>query len=29
MNNKSVELVELIYQEPNAIDNLAEKIGEV
>ncbi|UKB81834.1 hemolysin family protein [Chryseobacterium sp. MEBOG06] len=29
MNNKSVELVELIYQEPNAIDNLADKIGEV
>ncbi|MBP2615430.1 hemolysin family protein [Chryseobacterium jejuense] len=29
MNNKSVELVELIYQEPNAIDSLAEKIGEV
>ncbi|WP_336687469.1 hemolysin family protein [Chryseobacterium bernardetii] len=29
MNNKSVELVELVYQEPNAIDNLAEKIGEV
>ncbi|RLJ32769.1 CBS domain containing-hemolysin-like protein [Chryseobacterium sp. 7] len=29
MNNKSVELVELVYQEPNAIDNLADKIGEV
>lgn len=29
MNNKSVELVELIYQEPNTIDSLAEKIGEV
>ncbi|RXM51130.1 MULTISPECIES: hemolysin family protein [unclassified Chryseobacterium] len=29
MNNKSVELVELVYQEPNAIDSLAEKIGEV
>ncbi|MGE8552654.1 hemolysin family protein [Chryseobacterium jejuense] len=29
MNNKSVELVELIYQAPNAIDSLAEKIGEV
>lgn len=29
MNNKSVELVELIYQKPNAIDDLAEKIGEV
>ncbi|ASE61376.1 HlyC/CorC family transporter [Chryseobacterium indologenes] len=29
MNNKSVELVELVYQEPNAIDSLADKIGEV
>lgn len=29
MNNKSVELVELVYQEPNAIDHLADKIGEV
>ncbi|MDM1554786.1 MULTISPECIES: hemolysin family protein [Chryseobacterium] len=29
MNNKSVELVELVYKEPNAIDSLAEKIGEV
>ncbi|AZA76746.1 HlyC/CorC family transporter [Chryseobacterium sp. G0186] len=29
MNNKSVELVELIYQEPNSIDSLADKIGEV
>lgn len=29
MNNKSVELVELVYQKPNAIDNLADKIGEV
>ncbi|NIF04988.1 HlyC/CorC family transporter [Chryseobacterium sp. Tr-659] len=29
MNNKSVELVELIYHEPNSIDNLADKIGEV
>ncbi len=29
MNNKSVELVELVYHEPNAIDNLADKIGEV
>ncbi|CAH0178377.1 hemolysin family protein [Chryseobacterium sp. WG14] len=29
MNNKSVELVELVYQEPNALDNLADKIGEV
>ena len=29
MNNKSVELVELVYQEPNAIDSLADKIGEI
>lgn len=29
MNNKSVELVELIYKEPNAIDSLADSIGEV
>lgn len=29
MNNKSVELVELVYLEPNALDNLADKIGEV
>lgn len=29
MNNKSVELVELVYQKPNAIDDLADKIGEV
>ncbi|VFA40900.1 hemolysin family protein [Chryseobacterium indologenes] len=29
MNNKSVELVELVYQGPNAIDSLADKIGEV
>ncbi|QIY89802.1 hemolysin family protein [Chryseobacterium gallinarum] len=29
MNNKSVELVELVYHEPSSTDNLAEKIGEV
>jgi hypothetical protein len=29
MNNKSVELVELVYEEPNNIHDLAEKIGEV
>lgn len=29
MNNKSVELVELVYEEPSTIDNLADKIGEV
>src|SRR5690606_22838546 len=29
MNNKSVELVELVYEEPNNINDLADKIGEV
>lgn len=29
MNNKSVELVELVYEEPSTVDNLADKIGEV
>jgi CBS domain containing-hemolysin-like protein len=29
MNNKSVELVELVYEEPNTINDLADKIGEV
>ncbi|MBV8327608.1 hemolysin family protein [Chryseobacterium sp.] len=28
MNNKSVELVELIYQEPNPINDMADNIGE-
>ncbi|MDH6253967.1 CBS domain containing-hemolysin-like protein [Chryseobacterium sp. H1D6B] len=29
MNNKSVELVELVYKEPNTLDELADKLGEV
>ncbi|MBB4805620.1 CBS domain containing-hemolysin-like protein [Chryseobacterium defluvii] len=29
MNNKSVELVELVYQEPSIMNDLADKIGEV
>ncbi|ASK29496.1 hemolysin [Chryseobacterium sp. T16E-39] len=29
MNNKSVELVELVYQGPNVISDLADKLGEV
>ncbi|RKT02068.1 hemolysin family protein [Chryseobacterium defluvii] len=29
MNNKSVELVELIHEEPNIVNDLADKIGEV
>ena len=28
MNNKSVDLVELIYEEPSIMDNIAEEIGE-
>ncbi|MCJ7932105.1 MAG: hemolysin family protein [Chryseobacterium sp.] len=28
MNNKSVELVELVYQEPNPINDMADNIGE-
>lgn len=29
MNNKSVEMVELIYDEPNVINDLADKLGEI
>ncbi|MEI7487683.1 MAG: transporter associated domain-containing protein, partial [Chryseobacterium sp.] len=29
MNNKSVELVELVYNEPSSLSDLAEKLGEV
>ncbi|ROH99908.1 hemolysin family protein [Chryseobacterium daecheongense] len=29
MNNKSVELVELVYEEPNIVNDLVDKIGEV
>ncbi|MCT2564248.1 hemolysin family protein [Chryseobacterium herbae] len=29
MNNKSVELVELVYQGPNVLSDLADKLGEV
>ncbi len=29
MNNKSVELVELVYEEPNIVDNIVEEIGEI
>ena len=29
MNNKSVELVELIYEEPSVMDDIAEEIGEI
>ncbi len=29
MNNKSVELVELVYEEPNIVDDIVEEIGEI
>ena len=29
MNNKSVELVELVYEEPNIVDDFAEEIGDM